>query len=369
MSSELSAYLNFLRFSAALAVLLGHMEQDGLYMSWLPLSWFSHEAVIVFFVMSGFIIYSTTVNSGRNSIDYVIARASRIYSVVFPAVLFSIVCAILFIQNTGRVGNFPSNITSPSIIDTVSSLLFLNQSWQNPAKLTMNGPFWSLCYEVWYYVIFGLWLFAPRAYRWPAAIIAAMIAGPAVIALFPIWLAGVWLAKNHKRFDASAFSQIATLSFVASCAVIVAINILGVDLIVKDFLHQRVPGFWRLEYSQRLVTDIMVALAVLINIVAFYNLPPIFRNFFGRNKDVFGYLAGFSFTLYLFHRPMTIMLGFYYPNTGQSVVYSLLATAGLLLAGLMISYVTERQLGKYRKILINCGHYINIYILKNSDIR
>lgn len=364
MSGELSAYLNFLRFSAALAVLLGHMEQDGLYMSWLPLSRFSHEAVIVFFVMSGFIIYSTTVNSGRSSIDYVIARASRIYSVVFPSVLFSIVCAIFFIKDAGQVGSFPSNISLPSITDTVSSLLFLNQSWQNPAKLTMNPPFWSLCYEVWYYVIFGLWLFAPRAYRWPVAIIAAVIAGPAVIALFPIWLAGAWLVENHERFNASAFGHLATLSFVASCAVIVGINILGVDLVVKDFLHHRVPGFWRLEYSQRLVTDFIVTLAVLLNIVAFYNLPPMFRVFFGRNKDLFGYLAGFSFSLYLFHRPMTLMLGFYFPNTGQSVVYSLLLMAGLLLACLVISYVTERQLNQYRKIFINCAYCVNMYIKK-----
>ncbi len=33
MSPALSAYLDLLRFVAALAVLLGHMAQDGLYMA------------------------------------------------------------------------------------------------------------------------------------------------------------------------------------------------------------------------------------------------------------------------------------------------------------------------------------------------
>lgn len=366
MSRELSAYFNFLRFSAALAVLLGHMEQDGLYMSWLPLSWFAHEAVIVFFVMSGFIIYSTTINTGRSAMDYLVARASRIYSVALPAVIFSIVCAFLFIQDAGQSSAFPSNVISPSIVDTASSLFFLNQSWLNPAKLTMNGPFWSLCYEVWYYVIFGLWLFVPRAYCWPALILAAVIAGPAVIALFPIWLAGAWLVENNQRFNISLSGGGATLLFVASCVVIVAINILGIDLAVKDFLHRRVPGFWRLNYSQTLVTDFMISLALLLNIVTFSYLPSEVRNFFGRFKNILGYLAGFSFTLYLFHRPMTLMLGFYFPNTRQSVVYSLLAMVALLLLSLIISYATERQLNRCRRFLMTWIQYINNCIQKNN---
>ena len=49
-------YINFLRFTAAIAVMLGHLDQDGIPMNWLPLAKFSHEAVIVFFVLSGFII-------------------------------------------------------------------------------------------------------------------------------------------------------------------------------------------------------------------------------------------------------------------------------------------------------------------------
>lgn len=351
MNRELSAYFDFLRFFAALAVLLGHMEQDGLYMSWLPLSRFSHAAVIVFFVMSGFIIYSTTVNAGRNASDYFIARASRIYSVALPAVIFSILCAWLFIQDIGPTGNYPSNYTSPSVTHTFSSLLFLNESWLNPAILTMNGPFWSLCYEVWYYVIFGLWLFVPGFYRWPAAILAATIAGPAIMVLFPIWLAGAWLAGNYERLRFSWSSGLATLLFVMSLAVIVAIDVLGIDHAIKDFLHQNVPGMWRLESSQRLITDLVIAFALLLNIVAFSYMPEKFRNFFSRFRNFFGYLAGFSFTLYLFHRPMTQLLGFHYPNTERSLLYSLLALSGLLLACLIISYVTERQLKGWRQML------------------
>lgn len=350
MNRELSAYFDFLRFFAALVVLLGHMEQDGLYMSWLPLSRYSHAAVIVFFVMSGFIIYSTTVKAGRNVTDYFIARASRIYSVALPAVIFSIICAWVFIQDIGPTGIYPSNYTPPSVIDTLSSLLFLNESWLNTAILTMNNPFWSLCYEVWYYVIFGLWLFVSGFYRWPAVILAALIAGPAIVALFPIWLAGAWLASNYERLRFSWSGGVAALLFVMSILIIVAIDVLAIDHTIKNFMHQYVPGFWRLESSQRLVTDFVIAFALLLNIVAFSYMPEKFRAFFNYFRNFFGYLAGFSFTLYLFHRPLTQLLGFHYPNTDRSLLYSILALSGLLLACLIISYVTERQLNGWRQM-------------------
>jgi len=350
MNRELSAYFDFLRFFAALVVLLGHMEQDGLYMSWLPLSRYSHAAVIVFFVMSGFIIYSTTVNAGRSATDYFIARASRIYSVALPAVIFSVLCAWIFVKDIGATGTYPSNYSSPSVIDTVSSLVFLNESWLNPAILTMNDPFWSLCYEVWYYVIFGLLLYIPGFYRWPAAILAALIAGPAIVALFPIWLAGAWLAGNYERLRFSWSGGVAALLFVTSILVIVAIDVLAIDRTVKDFLHQHVPGFWRLDNSQRLLTDFVIGFAILLNIVSFLYMPENFRTFFNCFRNFFGYLAGFSFTLYLFHRPMTQLLGFHYPNMNRSLLYSIVALSGLLLACWIISYVTERQLNGWRQV-------------------
>lgn len=351
MNRELSSYFDFLRFFAALAVLLGHMEQDGLYMSWIPLSRYSHEAVIVFFIMSGFIIYSTTVDAGRNATDYFIARVSRIYSVVLPAVIFSIVCALVFVQDIGPNGIYPASYTSPSVIDTLSCLLFLNQSWLNPVTLTMNDPFWSLCYEVWYYIIFGFWLFLPGIYRWPVVIFAAFIAGPAILTLFPIWLFGAWLAANRERLHFSWSTGQAALLFVTSILVIIAIDALAIDNAIKDFLHQHVPGFWRLERSQRMITDFVIAFAILLNVVAFSYMPEKFRAFFSQFRSLFGYFAGFSFTLYLFHYPMTQLLGFHYPNTERSLLYSILALSGLLLACLIISYVTERQLNGWRQLL------------------
>lgn len=56
ISPALSSYLDGVRFVAALAVLFGHLSQDGFAMDWMPLAKFSHSVVILFFVLSGFTV-------------------------------------------------------------------------------------------------------------------------------------------------------------------------------------------------------------------------------------------------------------------------------------------------------------------------
>ena len=200
LSPAHSAYLDFVRFFAALAVLLGHMSQDGFDMSWMPLANMSHDAVIVFFVMSGFIIYSSTAGRGGSGLDYLVARASRIYSVALPAVLFCVALSLL----VGWLA--PQLIPSLpawrpfSLGNIAGSLLFINESWsafRPGTQLTLNGPYWSLCYEVWYYIVFGLYFFVRSAWRWPLVMLACLAAGPQIVVLLPIWCLGAWMAARR----------------------------------------------------------------------------------------------------------------------------------------------------------------------------
>jgi peptidoglycan/LPS O-acetylase OafA/YrhL len=206
LDGALSSYLDFLRFFAALAVLLAHMEQDGLYLSWFPMTYFSHEAVIVFFVMSGLIIYSTTASAHREPTNYIIARVSRVYSVALPAIIFSVLAASLVPADIFVAKEQISNYRPVAWWDMISSALFLNESWMNSAKLTMNAPYWSLCYEVWYYLLFGVYFFVGGRLRWVLLAGLACIAGPAILVLFPIWIVGAWVASGQ-RFGSLAWSK------------------------------------------------------------------------------------------------------------------------------------------------------------------
>ena len=350
LPQELSAYLDFLRFIAAFAVLLGHMDQDGFQTAWwFPLAYLSHEAVVVFFVMSGFIIYSSTMSRNHSWQQYYLARCARIYSVAIPAVLFSLWVSTLV----------PQLINDPQTIQKlyhpfdwwtlVSSLLFLNQSWSNTADLLVNGPYWSLCYEVWYYVFFGVFIFCPKSIRWPLLLLAVLIAGPAILVLFPIWLMGAWLASRMPLLKSPSRTT-AWAIFVSTFSFILLVRWFDIDVTISQLLHQSIPGFWRLNASQRLITDHLVGVAILLNIYAFNGLHVRFKQLFSRSRKILAYLAGFSFTLYLFHRPITQVAGHIFPNNEGSIAYSATWILGILICCYLISWLTERQTKRWRPL-------------------
>jgi peptidoglycan/LPS O-acetylase OafA/YrhL len=348
-----SAYLDLLRFAAALSVLFGHMGQDGFEMSWMPLAHLSHSAVIIFFVMSGFIIHVSTVGRSASAADYVIARASRVYSVALPAVVFSVLLSLLVHAWRPEMAQALPGYRELQARDIVASLLFLNESWSSEragTQLTLNGPYWSLCYEVWYYVLFGLFCFVRGAWRWPAIGAAALIAGPQIVVLFPIWCMGAWLASRMGSLPRLAPGRAWAL-YLAGPLLIAAIPYFDIDVALRTWLHQAVPGFWRLEGSQRFLTDHLIGVAVATHIYAFTSLPEGYRALFRARQRVFSFLAGFSFTMYLFHRPMTSLAGQILAPEWRGTAGAMLMAVLLVLTCWLLSLPTEAQLPRWRRMI------------------
>jgi peptidoglycan/LPS O-acetylase OafA/YrhL len=80
------------------------------------------------------------------------------------------------------------------------SVLFLGQSWNLTVTPLSNGPYWSLCHEVWYYVIFGIIAFdTNRTRRIGLACAAAMIAGPRILLMSTVWLVGLAFYRLTKH--------------------------------------------------------------------------------------------------------------------------------------------------------------------------
>ncbi len=351
LTPALSAYLDFLRFTAALAVLLGHLTEDGFALGWIPLSHLSHEAVVVFFLMSGYIItVSTQARASAGATEYVVARVSRIYSVALPAVVFSVLMSLAVEAWTPDLTGEIASWRPFSWADVTASLLFWSESWSSDAGLTLNGPYWSLCYEVWYYLLFGLFFFVQGRWRWPLLLGAAALAGPAIMVLLPIWALGAWLALNPERLPKP--------SAVAAWVVWLLVPLLiwwlrtsEIDHAVKNWLHDRVPGFWRLEASQRLFTDYLIGLLLAGHLWAWAGLPERVQSLWQRSAAFWAALAGFSFTLYLFHRPMTTFAAKLAGNAANDVLLSLLAAAASLLACWLLAFGTERQLPRWRRLV------------------
>lgn len=128
-----------------------------------------HEAVMVFFVLSGFFVGGSVISKKlKFKFDgYLIARLSRLWTVLIPALLFTLLIdliigayfpSILTGDYFFQLNSGPSQNYSASIFTFFSNITFL-QAIYTPV-FGSNGPLWSLTNEFWYYVTFPLAMIA-----------------------------------------------------------------------------------------------------------------------------------------------------------------------------------------------------------------
>ena len=158
LDSRMSVLLDFVRGAAAVGVLVGHAGQLGLLGKGWPLDdTFQHSAVVIFFVLSGLMIQQSASRDGMTLTGFARARAARILPVTLFALAFStlmLLCLARFIPLTA----ISSDHVELSPATVIMPMLFLSER-SGGIEPAFNPPFWSLCYEVWYYVLFGIWTF------------------------------------------------------------------------------------------------------------------------------------------------------------------------------------------------------------------
>ena len=202
LSPHFSAYLDLVRFSAAAMVVLHHLKflQVGPETARTLIPAYGHQFVIVFFVLSGYVI-AATVDRKRSHrlLDYALDRAARIYSVVLPTLLVSsLVSLTLWATDTPGAGTLQDIATAVGL-----NLLFLAQSWSLNSFPPSNPAFWSLSYEVMYYVLYGCLYFLRGRQRLFWCALVALLAGPRVLLLLPCWLVGVAAYRWRDRYEFS----------------------------------------------------------------------------------------------------------------------------------------------------------------------
>jgi peptidoglycan/LPS O-acetylase OafA/YrhL len=201
VTRQTSLYLDAVRFVAAMVVFIGHIAGKRFTEGFLwQFSLYMDDSVTIFFVLSGFVIAYVVDTRERDATAYAVARAARLYSVVLPAILLAIVLdhagmAIRPDLYTAAWG-FSADRYWEGIVQGV---FFLNRIWYQTIDVGSIMPFWSLCYEAWYYVIFGVMLFAPPRWRLPLVCGILLLVGPRIAAMMPLWLLGVatyWISAR-----------------------------------------------------------------------------------------------------------------------------------------------------------------------------
>jgi peptidoglycan/LPS O-acetylase OafA/YrhL len=177
-------HLDMARGAAALAVLIGHLRSFvfppyGMVIHRTPLdtlvwaiSGFGHQAVMVFFVLSGFFITRSVVVDGRKEKGfswpiYLIKRTTRLWIVLIPSLFLTLMWDSIGVHwattsfYSGALyegySSGPSLLTGGTNLEPATFLgnLFFLQTIFFPIFGT-NGPLWSLANEFWYYILFPM---------------------------------------------------------------------------------------------------------------------------------------------------------------------------------------------------------------------
>jgi peptidoglycan/LPS O-acetylase OafA/YrhL len=349
MSPALSVYLDLIRFTAAFVVFLCHVSggrlTGGLRGLW-HLDHFADNAVIAFFVLSGFVIAYVAENRENMPQTYAISRIARIYSVALPALI-----ATFVLDAIGRAIDPSAYSIAWGYVDHgrlwqfLSGLLCLNQLWFSNVPQGSNLPYWSLGFEVWYYLIFGLAVFSPLAsWRWAAVLAALAVVGPRVALLFPIWLLGVGCYRYCSRASMSPRSGL--LVWIGTIAAYVAYVLL---------LQQHLP-----QQLQSLTVDrYIVGACFAVNIAGFQSMSPLVTRWISGASRPIRWLAGATFTLYLFHLPVAQFLSVLAPSPATSVWRQLFVVGGTLIIIFVVAQHTERRKEQFRH-WIETGYRLTI---------
>ncbi|MCQ4297518.1 acyltransferase [Pseudomonas stutzeri] len=150
---------DFLRFFAAAMVVFGHSYGLSGQAHQEPLRLFSGSydsadiAVHVFFVMSGFLIAGSWLNS-HSVLDFAAKRALRI----LPALIVSVLFVVLVVGPLATELSLSEYFAAPGTLAYLSNAVLITEFRlpgvfeSNPFAYTVNGSLWTLPYEVLMYV-------------------------------------------------------------------------------------------------------------------------------------------------------------------------------------------------------------------------
>lgn len=357
MSRSLSIYLDVLRFSAALWVFTAHasllLPAIGLPSLW----WTAEDAVMGFFVLSGFVVAYTSEHKHAGLQDYMVARLSRLWSVAVPALLFA-----FLVDQIGRhlapeldpawaEAAWAEGIWAEAAIADggkpavrmLVGLLFLNEIWFNTIRIPVNTPYWSVGYEFWYYLLFGFAFYLRGVRRVVAVIAAALIAGPKILLLAPVWAMGVLTYRIVCRGGVGPRAGWAL--FLGSLAAYFAAYLLELRPALEWRANMLTPASIDLNWSTEFWWKFLVGAMAVANIVGFAAIAG--RVPLRRIEAPVRWLSGMTFSIYLFHWPLLTVVMIAAARLGWPEAWrpwwSVLILAAVLAAIAGLAELSERR--------------------------
>lgn len=357
-------FLDLLRAVAAFLVVIGHtrnllftsiadVDHPGLLTKgfWL-VTVLEHEAVVIFFVLSGYLVGGTIVNSLRRQAfdltSYLVARFARIYIVYAPALVVTALifwCGGIFLTDPGGDSVRPLFSEAqpdfgglrPALCHFAAVQGFLCTEWkQNPAL-------WSLGYE------WVLYLFAPAIL---GLVVARGLRGVRLAGVVLLLFGAAAMSVNLKEWAfwfTAWFLGVAAFRVSGTWRLPMAVGLVGLAIVVCGM------PFARSQIIDMMTVDLAIAigaaLALACRPLVALAIAPRF----------FGWAAGFSYSLYATHFPMIFLTAMLLQNVGfptarmQPTLLAFSEFGLCILISVGFAYVfslfTERQTDRLRSWL------------------
>ena len=307
------------------------------------------DYVIIFFVLSGFVIsWSIDRKKDYHFKQYLFDRLVRLWSVALPALFLGAVLDYfgrsIHPQTYGHI--FSADHLG---LKYLTSGLFLHESWFFSIRPGSNGPFWSLSYEFFYYLIFGAIALLPSLKsKLLVGVVFCLVAGPKILILFPCWLVGCVSYWGCKKLRPNALVSIVLLAS-SLYFLITTLAPRWVSWTPNNFPGLGIPPLF---YSAKYLDDFALALALgllLLSLSRWFSLEmkPI-----GRIATLIRTFSKCSFSLYAIHFPLMAFLSATWAVGLIKNMSHLQATLMVFLCCCVFALLFEFPLKWYRTLII-----------------
>lgn len=342
--------LEALRGFAALYVVLFHTLPQKIYLAGINVGAifrFGPEAVIVFFVLSGFVIKYTFERSADKSFKYYfIRRFIRLYIPLFFIFLlgYGIKC-----YHEGLLAN-PEWKTLLGNIFMLQDVISQKPNVLAPAYMG-NGVLWSLSYEWWFYMLYfalATNIKSEQLNKWVNILVITAAATYLIypfmvnrlLMYFAIWWIGVRFAETYIKGERFTIKSILPYGYV----LLIITAILAANLYLH-FSYTKIYSYPLVAYPFIELRHFVFAIMVMFGAVIWHNFKWVgFNTIFG----IFKHLAPCSYVIYISHHYLVVEATYLNFISNKVIEYGLYIVIMIIFSYLLEVVVYNR----IRKLLI-----------------